>query len=287
MRSNTVAALLRAGEEQLETNGIPDAAFDARCLLAHALGYTLSELHLYSTDPVDTAVQANYAAFLSRRTSGEPLQYILGEWDFYDLSFTVRAGVLIPRPETEFLARQAIRLLPPGGVLYDVCAGTGCIGLSAAKHRPDIQVFLFEKYADAYSVLQDNLHRHSLANAHAVQRDMFLGATDGLPAPDGIVSNPPYIETAVLSSLQREVQHEPRSALDGGADGLRFYRALREKWFPLLRPNGFLSMECGEEQPPHLIKMFSAPSRIDPDFAGTDRFVTIWNSSERQEPYAS
>ena len=281
MPNKTYGELFREGQGRLAAAGVPDAGFDARCLLAHAAGCALSALRMYFADAADEAVQTRFAAYLARRSAGEPLQYILGEWDFYDMSFTVREGALIPRPETEFLSMQAIRLLPERGVLYDVCAGTGCVGLSVAKHRPDAQVFLLEKYDGAFAVLRDNLQRHALPNVRAVRRDMFLGVPEELPLPDGIVSNPPYIETGVLTTLQREVQAEPRQALDGGRDGLRFYRALRELWFPLLRANGFMSLECGEGQPPKVAALFDAPAAIDPDFTGTPRFVTVYNVSER------
>ena len=288
MPNKTYGELFREGQARLAAESVPDADFDARCLLSHAAGCALSALRMLYTDAADEDIQNRFAAYLARRASGEPLQYILGEWDFYDMSFTVREGALIPRPETEFLSLQAIRLLPKDGVLYDVCAGTGCVGLSAAMHRPDVQVLLFEKYDGAFAVLQDNMQRHALPNVRAVRRDMFLGVPDGLPLPDGIVSNPPYIVTDELSSLQREVQYEPRQALDGGADGLRFYRALREMWFPLLKENGFLCMECGEDQPSLVAAMFKHTARIDPDLTGTPRFVTILKEkTERQEDHAS
>ena len=281
MPNKTCGEVLRDAAAVLMQSGVPDAAFDARCLLAHCMGCSVSVLRLRAAECVPDGVQTQFDALLRRRSSGEPLQYILGEWDFYDRTFTVRQGVLIPRPETEFLVDEAVRLLPQGGVLYDVCAGTGCIGLSVAGRRQDVQVYLLEKYDDAYAVLLDNLKRHALPNAHAVQRDMFLGVPDGIPMPDGIVSNPPYIETDELPALQREVQHEPRQALDGGTDGLVFYRALRDVWFPLLPENGFLSMECGEGQPPAVAAMFGEAAQTAPDFTGTPRFVTTIKSTER------
>ena len=220
MPNKTCGEVLREAAAVLMQSGVPDAAFDTRCLLAHCMGCSLSSLRLRAAECVPDGVRERFDALVCRRASGEPLQYILGEWDFYDRTFTVQQGVLIPRPETEFLVDEAVRLLPEDGVLYDVCAGTGCIGLSVAGRRQDAQVYLFEKYDDAYAVLLDNMERHALPNAHAVQRDMFLGAPDGVPSPDGIVSNPPYIKTDELPALQREVHCEPRQALDGGADGL-------------------------------------------------------------------
>ena len=274
MPNKTLGMLLREGEAALHQQGVPDAAFDARCLLAHCMQIPLPQLRLYAQDAAETAVQSRFDAMLSRRASGEPLQYILGVWEFYDCTFAVRDGVLIPRPETEYLAEQAIRLLPPGGVLYDVCAGTGCIGITAAVHRPDAQVYLFEKYPIPLETIQENIRRNGTKNAHVAACDMFDGVPDGIPLPDCIVSNPPYICTDELPTLQKEVRREPRQALDGGRDGLMFYRALSALWFPKLREGGVLLAECGEGQPRAVAALFPNAA-AETDFTGTERFVTV------------
>lgn len=275
MRSNDYRALLRQGEAALESADIPDAAFDARCLLEDCAGLDRTHLILaYGETPPDDVRQA-YLQRIGRRAAGEPLQYILGAWPFCGNRFRVRAGVLIPRPETEFLAQKASSLLPENAVLYDVCAGTGCIGLSVALCRSDVQVYLFEKYDIPFACVQENILVHSAQNAHAVLCDMLNGVPAELPEPDAIVSNPPYIPASELPTLPREVRREPREALDGGADGLTFYRALREKWFPLLRENGFLAMECGEGQPPEVAALFPG-ALTEPDYLGTERFVTVF-----------
>ena len=273
MTSETYRALLSQGEAALTAAGIADASYDARCLLESCAGLDRTHLILAYGECASAAVAGAYASAIARRAGGEPLQYILGAWDFCGNTFAVREGVLIPRPETEFLVDKAVSLLPTGGVLYDVCAGTGCIGLSVALRRPDAQVYLFEKYPAPFSCMQENICAHSAQNAHAVLCDMLQGVPQDVPAPDGIVSNPPYIRTSELSSLQREVRREPREALDGGTDGYLFYRALREKWFPRLREGGFLSMECGEGQPQTVAALFDN-ARIEPDYLGTSRFVT-------------
>lgn len=275
MRSNDYRALLRQGEEALARAGAEDSAYDARCLLEDCAGMDRAHLILsYGETPRDDVRRA-YSEKIERRASGEPLQYILGAWTFFGYTFRVREGVLIPRPETEFLAEKAISLLPQNAALYDVCAGTGCIGLSVALRRPDVQVFLLEKYESPLSCIRENILLHSAQNAHAVSCDALQGVPAGLPEPDGIVSNPPYIPAPELPTLPREVRREPREALDGGADGMTFYRALREQWFPLLRDGGFLSMECGEDQPPQ-VAAFYPHAQIEPDYLGTDRFVTVF-----------
>lgn len=277
MPNKTLGALLREGESCLGAKDVPDALFDARNLLAKCVGCSLSQLRIHAADTADETVQTAFFDLLSRRAAGEPLQYILGEWDFYDLSFSVREGVLIPRPETEFLAQSAIRMLPRGGVLYDVCAGSGCIGISVAAHRPDVQVYLFEKFPTPLETERENVRLNGVANVQVVPCDMFCGAPAELPAPDGIVSNPPYIRSDEIAGLQREVRREPRHALDGGEDGLLFFRALRDIWFPLLCSDGFLTAECGEGQPRKVASLFP-DTRIDLDFTGTERFVTAYHA---------
>ena len=279
MRSDDYRALLRSGEDALTDAGIEDASFDARCLLEQCAGLDRTHLILSYGERVPDDVGTAYAWAIARRAAGEPLQYILGAWDFCGHSFAVRAGVLIPRPETEFLVRKAVSLLPRGGVLYDVCAGTGCIGLSVALCRPDAQVYLFEKYPSPFSCMQENISAHSAQNVHAVLCDMLQGTPDGVPQPDGIVSNPPYIRTSEMASLQSEVRREPREALDGGEDGCVFYRALQALWFPLLREGGFMSMECGEGQPQTVASLFGG-ALIEPDYLGTARFVTAFRNGK-------
>lgn len=275
MRSDAYRELLRQGEEALAASGVQDAAYDARCILENCSGLDRTHLILSYDETPPASVRQTYLAHIERRASGEPLQYILGAWPFCGFTFRVREGVLIPRPETEFLAEKAVSLLPENAVLFDVCAGTGCIGLSVALRRADVQVYLFEKYDAPFACLRENILMHSAQNAHAVLCDMHEGVPAGLPEPDGIVSNPPYIPASELPTLPREVRREPQEALDGGQDGLVFYRALREKWFPHLRQNGFLSMECGETQPPLAASLFPH-AQTEPDYLGTERFVTAY-----------
>lgn len=275
MRNETIRQVLRRGEALLTDSGIQDAEFDAFCLLQQALETDATHLRLHYPDAAEPAAADRFLRYIRRRASGEPLQYILGEWDFCGRSFSVGSGVLIPRPETEFLVSYAVRRLPYGGTLFDVCAGSGCIGISVALERPDVRVTLIEKYDEPLRYCFENIRKNNANNVAVLQSDMMEEASIDLPAPDGIVSNPPYIETDALAFLQAEVQREPREALDGGTDGLSFYRALRKRWFPLLREGGFLAVECGEGQPRAVAAMFSPDAQIARDYLDTERFVTI------------
>ena len=186
---------------------------------------------------------------INERASGVPVQYVIGEWDFYGESFNVGKGVLIPRPETEMLVDFALEYLKDrkSPVIFDLCAGTGCIGLTVARLIPDSTVYLLEKSPEAFEYLVSNKERHSLENVHLLSGDLFSGFEFfDTPVPDVILSNPPYIESDVVPTLQSEVLLEPSMALDGGSDGLDFYRAIAEKWLPYCQ--GAVAVECGEGQ---------------------------------------
>lgn len=274
MQNKTYREALREGQQML--SGIADAEYDARCLLEFCCGLTRAELIFRYAEPMPQTLYARYLSMLHRRADGEPLQYILGAWDFFGRTFRVFEGVLIPRPETEYLPEKAVRMLPQGAVVFDVCAGTGCIGLSVALERPDTKVFLLEKYDAPFRCLTENKARLDADTVTAERCDLLCGIPEGLPQPDCILSNPPYICTGALPGLQAEVQREPREALDGGTDGLLFYRALREKWYPHLSDGGFMLLECGEAQPQTVASMFPCRTEIERDYVGTERFVTVF-----------
>ncbi len=194
---------------------------------------------------------------INSRASGIPVQYVIGSWDFYGESFFVGEGVLIPRPETELLVDFALDFLKDkkNPVVFDLCAGSGCIGLTVAKSRPDATVILIEKSSDAFEYLNKNIHSFGCKNVQAVCGDVLCGYDSfDLPQPDLILSNPPYIETADIASLQSEVHYEPFMALDGGADGMIFYNAIAEKW---LNHCSAVAVECGEGQAHSIKKLFS------------------------------
>ncbi len=189
-----------------------------------------------------------------RRIKGEPLQYLLGEWEFYGLPLYVGPGVLIPRADTEILVDAALQFLKtkPAAQVADLCAGSGCIGLAIQKNAPGCSVTAVEKSPEAFRFLQKNIARLG-CDVHPVQADITAG---GFGTYDLVVSNPPYICTDVLHSLQTEVQQEPRMALDGGDDGLHFYRAILQHWLPCIRPGGALMVEIGYDQAAAVTQLF-------------------------------
>ena len=254
----TVIELYRYCKDNLAFTDTPE--FDTICIFEDLLGIPKSKIYFNEIVATDEQISIVENVIRSRK-NGEPLQYILGKWDFYDLTFNVGKGVLIPRPETEALVDFALEKLKniKSPVVYDLCAGSGCIGLTVAY-------------------LKANKEKHSLDNAYVIQGDLFNVDFSQIPQADVILSNPPYIPVGEIESLQKEVQFEPVTALDGGKDGLDFYRCLAEKWTSKVKKNGFIALECGEEQSADIISLFSgkySEKQVIYDFNNIDRIVTF------------
>ena len=228
----TVSDLLRTGTEKLKSVGIDDAEFDARCLAEYVLNYDSFYLRLNGYVKVGVADAETYFDLLNRRINGEPLQYILGEWEFMGLPFKVGRGVLIPRPETEILVEFAIDFLKKKNapVVFDLCSGSGCIAISVAKFCSDATVYAVEKSDIAFEYLEKNISLNGVNNVKAVKGDIFDKELLSGISPDLILSNPPYIRSNEIEGLQEEVKREPAMALDGGEDGYIFYRSLAKDW---------------------------------------------------------
>ena len=237
----------------LRAQGIEAANVEARLLVAAASGKTtaqlLRDMSLYDTDEVENRA----ADMLRRRLAGEPAAYITGVWEFRGLPMEVNPEVLIPRVDTEVLAEEAIRFLEDGrrgGRVLDLCSGSGCIGLAIADALPGTHVLLADISAEAIETSRRNAARNGLAGRVGY---MLCDATKAPPVMTGpfdlIVSNPPYIASFDILTLDASVRdYEPIWALDGGEDGLDFYRAIVKSWPSALRPGGALMFEVGEEQ---------------------------------------
>ncbi len=256
-----------------------DAKFEALCMFETMLNIDKTALVTKDLFISEADIRKINVA-ISRRKKSEPLQYILGCWDFYDMTFYVGEGVLIPRPETEMLVDFALEKIQniESPVIYDLCAGTGCIGLTIAKHRRDAQVYLFEKEEKAFNYLLKNKEKYKLNNATVVQCDIFNFDFSEIPLCDVLLSNPPYIESDEINDLQSEVLFEPFSALDGGEDGLAFYRVICDKWLKQVKSNGSVAFECGEEQSKAICDIFkskTSSSEVLFDFNNIDRIVTF------------
>lgn len=259
----------------LSANGVDEAEFKSLCLVCSLDKIKNSEYEFHKDDEI---IMKKLADSLWRLKSGEPLQYVLGKWDFYESEFFVGKGVLIPRPETEELTHLVIekakKLSFP--VVYDLCSGSGCIGISVAKAVKNSSVYCVEKSEDALNYLRKNITQAD--NAVAVEGDVLNPHSIEPESIDIIVSNPPYIRNSDLDGLQKEVQFEPKMALDGGKDGLDFYKKIPELWYPYLKNNGLIFFEISEEQGKDVYDILNSLGysnvEVKKDMYGNDRIVS-------------
>ncbi len=255
-----------------------DAAAEARLLLETFAGassalLTLDRARLYESAALDDAV--------ARRQAHEPLAYIVGKRGFWRDEFIVTHDTLIPRPDTETLVEIAVQRLPKNGHFADLCTGTGCVGLSVLRERPDLTVTLIDLYPAALDVARRNAEALSLSDRVTImQADALdLEALKKAGAPwDGITCNPPYIESNVVPSLSPEVQNEPHTALDGGADGLDFYRRLIGFAAQIVTHGAPLLFEIGYNQGqtvPDIARARGYDCKVIKDYGGNDRVAEI------------
>ena len=251
--------LYLATRTALKNAGVEAYALEARLLVAYAVGKTKEEfvrdLRLYTSDENEQKIRA----LLQRRIAGEPLAYLIGEWEFYGLPLDISPAVLIPRPDTEVLATKLIDAARGAGAcrILDLCAGSGCIGLAAAANLPNARVLLGEYDEEALKICRQNIRRNRLtARVASLKIDAREKPARTLGEFQFLVSNPPYIPSADIDTLDASVrEHEPRLALDGGADGLDFYRVICEKWRDALCENGMLFFEVGIGQADQVLRI--------------------------------
>ena len=253
-----ISEWLKRAQNRLNETGCPDPAVDARWIAEDALGMTRQALVFEADQALSNAQLLRLESMLDRRAAGEPVQYILGSADFMGLKFRVNASVLIPRQDTETLVEAALidlRQRPDQPALLDLCTGSGCVGLSLASLAPHARVTLADLSPEALEIARANQRALGL-KADLRQGDLF-GAV-GRERFDVIACNPPYIPRGDLDGLQREVRFEPRMALDGGADGLDFYRRITRLAPEHLQPGGSLLLEVGIHQAAPVLEMLKA-----------------------------
>ncbi len=245
----TIFEALKNAAAQLDAAGVPDSRLDAEYLLAHVLGITRMQLLLDNASKLSLSMQAAFDVLLERRKLREPLQYILGKQPFMGLDLYVDESVLIPRPETELLCEHVLSWLKTSNLaspaVLDLCTGSGALAVAIASHAPTAVVSAADISPAAIDTARKNAHMHNTCIAF-YQGD-FFHAVEGKEF-DLIVCNPPYIPTAVCKTLQPEVLREPGNALDGGEDGLIFYKQLARYAPSFLCPGGALFCEVGFDQ---------------------------------------
>lgn len=240
----TRAALKRAGVEAY--------SLEARLLVSHAVGKTkeafLRDLTLYTS----TEYEQKINALLQRRLDGEPLAYLTGEWEFYGLPIKVTPDVLIPRMDTEVLVETAVNSLVGRKMdarILDLCSGSGCIGCAISHELPAARLVMVDISDRALEISKQNLRLNRQNRTICLKADALDKPPMSIGTFDLIVSNPPYVPSFEILTLDSSVRdYEPLGALDGGEDGLMFYRAIVRNWKTVLRPNGQLMFEVGENQ---------------------------------------
>ncbi len=272
--------MLRQGEIVLKERKIEDYKNDAFCLLNKHFGVTRADVLLRGEEEYpDDAVLA-YWQDIRARGDRKPLQHLLGSWEFMGLPFMVNPNVLIPRAETEWLAEQVIERYAGKPIrVLDLCTGSGCIGIAIKKFLPDAEVTLLDISDLALAVAKENAKNLNV-QVKLEKWDLLQGVPFFLEKEryDVIVSNPPYIKTEDLPALQPEVQQEPELALDGGADGLLYYRALAKDWTALLKDGGEMLVETGEDTGAGVQAIFAEQfpnAALHRDLAGLPRYVTV------------
>jgi len=271
----TPLALVKWTTDYFSKAEIASPRLDAEVLLAHALGCRRLDLYLQFDRPVEARERTVYRELVQRRARERvPVALLIGEREFWSHSFRVSPDVLIPRPETELLVEQAAKLQPDS--VLDFGTGSGNIIVSLALELPQLRGVAVDRSRSALEVARDNLMRHGLdKRIQLLQADRLDGLGTGF---DVIVSNPPYIPTADLASLEPELRHEPRLALDGGADGLDVVRPLLAQAPACLRPGGRLLLEIGAGQAAAVVGLaegLGASASVHRDLAGIERVVCL------------
>ena len=268
--------------KRLMQENIPGFQLESRLLVAHAAGKTVAELlrdlNLYTTEEVvDRTV-----GYVERRLKGEPVAYITGTWEFYGLPMVITPDVLIPRMDTEVLI-DAVKDMLIGRKMdarvLDLCCGSGCIACAVAKELPATRLVAVDISAKALQICRENVALNRLnSRVLCMQADALASPPLGIGKFDVIVSNPPYVPSDEIMTLDTSVRdYEPLWALDGGPDGLKFYKGIIKHWKSVLKPGGLLFLEVGEGEAEPVKEMLLsggfAEAELRQDSAGTDRVV--------------
>lgn len=236
-------------KKKLEAAGIEDFVFEAKQIIKHVTGLSSTRILTDYNKPLSEFQENNLVAIIHQREVRYPLQYIFGEWNFYGRPYFVGPGVLIPRADTETVIEEALEILKTAEAptILDLCAGTGCIGITLAKEREDSKVTLVEKFDEALNYANKNILRHTATNAVALKGDVFEGAARDKKY-DLIISNPPYIKKEEIPLISPEVKFEPESALMAEDDGLEFYKTIIANYKSAVKDGGAFVFEVGFEQ---------------------------------------
>jgi release factor glutamine methyltransferase len=281
-RENALKDVLTQATLQLEGGAVLRPQAEAERILEDATGLSRAELYLNGERRVSLPEREFVENALGRRLTGKPLQYVLGHQQFRYLDIACREGVLIPRPETELLVEAALTELKRRGGLrtvVDIGSGTGAIAISIAHEYEKATVYTADISEQALTLTKENARSSGVSDrVHAINSDLFSGLGELTGRLDMVVSNPPYIPSGELATLQREVQFEPRTALDGGNDGLDFYRKIIRHSPEFLKSGGALLLEIGIDQASYVVALLKEAGcftdiEVRKDYQDIDRIV--------------
>ena len=283
----TIGRILKWTEQYFEKHGIDTPRLDAEVLLSHVLGVKRIYLYVNFEKPLVADELSLYREFVKRRANHEPVAYIIGEREFMGLKFTVSSAVLVPQPDTETLVGATMDRLSGGEDerVLDIGTGSGAIILSLLHYMPELTGVAVDISPEALKVAQANATELGLeSRVSFVEGDLtspFGGVTNDDEKFNAIVSNPPYIKKDEIKTLAPEVQAEPHIALDGGADGLDFYRRLVANTAQLIRDGGFLAVEVGADEANDVVRLAMengnwARTEKVTDLAGIERVIVMW-----------
>lgn len=265
------------GKQILRENNIEDSNLKAKLLLQHVLNISKQQILIDSYKNITKQEEEKYLKHIQELIEGKPLQYITQEQQFMGLSFGVNENVLIPQPDTEILVEEAIQYIEKDMKVLDLCTGSGAIAISIA-HYTNAIVYASDISEEALEVARKNAICNKV-NVEYILSNMFKNIQNNLEF-DVIVSNPPYIETNVINTLAKEVREEPYIALDGGEDGLDFYRVIANQASKFLKNNGVILLEIGYNQKEEVINIFKKTNiysdiKCIKDLSGNDRVITM------------
>lgn len=278
-----IEEILQKATIKLKDNNIEEAHSKARRLLAFSLGVSKEQIIIHNKEELTIEQENIYNEYVARIILGEPIQYIIGKQEFMGIDFKVNPNVLIPQPDTEILVEKTIEILKhlKEPKVLDLCTGSGAIAVSIAKYIPNSIVFASDISKQALEIARQNDNENKVNFVHSNLFENIDGEFNV------IVSNPPYIKTSEIQKLSKEVQNEPLLALDGGQDGLLFYREIIKQAHKYLEEQGYLCIEIGEDQKEQVIALINNCSyykniQAFKDLSGHDRVIICEkNKSEK------
>lgn len=281
MSCDTINDALCTASEQFAEAGIDTPALDARVILSHVMGKGRTYLMAHSEDILTCDQKSRFESCVKRRAKREPVAYITNTKQFYAHDFYVDETVLIPRPETELLVETTLKKLPiRPSTVCEIGAGSGAVSTTIALANPSVHIIATDISAAALKVAAKNMEMHNVSDRVELRHgDNTSPLSDYEGRLDAIITNPPYIPSAGIPALQPEVaEYEPKGALDGGKDGLDFYRLFIPESIKYLSRGGFIAMEMGKGQHVEIEKLCNLAGFIDikikKDLAGIERAIT-------------